>query len=81
MAEGVFGASRLYRVPGTTFRTPKVCCDGIPLCLICVFFVFDQQAKIKVLAEGISSLADGEEPLAKCNSRIEVADGLILKQV
>eukprot|EP00904_Undaria_pinnatifida_P000516 jgi/Undpi1/10465/HiC_scaffold_29.g12915.m1 len=39
------------------------------------------EAKIKVLAEGISSLADGEEPLAKCNSRIEVADGLILKQI
>ncbi|CAM9601447.1 unnamed protein product, partial [Laminaria digitata] len=39
------------------------------------------EAKIKVLAEGISSLAAGEEPLSKCNSRLEVAEGLILKQI
>lgn len=34
-----------------------------------------------MLAEGISSLADGEEPLSKCNSRLEVQEGLVLKQV
>eukprot|EP00903_Cladosiphon_okamuranus_P013767 g12814.t1 len=37
--------------------------------------------KIKVLADGISSLADGEEPLSKCNSRLEVQEGLVLKQI
>lgn len=34
-----------------------------------------------MLAEGITSLADGEEPLSKCNSRLEVQEGLVLKQV
>ncbi|CAM9650061.1 unnamed protein product, partial [Ectocarpus sp. 13 AM-2016] len=39
------------------------------------------EGKIKVLAEGITSLADGEEPLSKCNSRLEVQEGLVLKQI
>lgn len=46
------------------------------LCFSCA-----RQDKIKVLAEGITSLADGEEPLSKCNSRLEVQEGLVLKQV
>ncbi|CAM9542032.1 unnamed protein product [Ascophyllum nodosum] len=39
------------------------------------------EAKIKVLSEGISSLASVEEPLSKCKSRLEVAEGLVLKQI
>lgn len=56
------------------------------VCMLCVTSgcrssFYSTQEKIKVLAEGISSLAEGEDPLSKCNSRLEVQDGLFLKQV
>ena len=49
--------------------------------MCCGFRIEIYQAKIEVLADGISSLARVEEPLAKCKSRTEVAEGLVLKQV
>lgn len=37
--------------------------------------------KIKTLVEGIKSLANQPEPIGRCRSHIEVADGMTLKQV
>ncbi|CAM9813726.1 unnamed protein product, partial [Choristocarpus tenellus] len=37
--------------------------------------------KIKVLCDGIRSLADEQEPVSQCKSRLELSEGLILKQV
>lgn len=74
----------LYDIKYCTFLFPRwsVWYQHAFLLLLLLFFcLFCCQDKIKVLAEGISSLATGEEPLSKCNSRIEVSEGLILKQV
>ena len=55
-------------------------CVSVYVCMRVLWYVATQ-AKIKVLSEGISSLASVEEPLSKCKSRLEVAEGLVLKQV